>query len=84
MRNIGNKSGDLQNAKFGFLLTKDYKVISDISIRIDSNDRDYYETSKGKYFHPESSVTQTFNPRWFNGNAFRLSLTIHWQKEEKG
>ncbi|WP_318628833.1 LEA family epithelial adhesin, partial [Limosilactobacillus reuteri] len=74
----------LQSAKFGVALTKDYKIIGDVTVNIDSI-ADAYHTytaitghgSRGDHeFTPEAHVVQSFNPNtdvdlsgWINSST---------------
>ncbi|MYY65793.1 LEA family epithelial adhesin, partial [Lactobacillus salivarius] len=72
----------LQSAKFGVALTKDYRIIGDVTVNIDSiADADHAYTAMDgdggeKSFNPEANVVQSFNPNtdvdlsgWINSST---------------
>ncbi|WP_283579372.1 LEA family epithelial adhesin, partial [Limosilactobacillus ingluviei] len=54
----------LQSAKFGVALTKDYQIIGDVTVKIDSQGTYIAMDGHGKEkaFTPDPEVTQSFNP----------------------
>ena len=62
-KNNSTVSG-LQSAKFGVALTKDYRIIGDVTVTIDSQGTYIAMDGHGneKAFTPDPEVTQSFNP----------------------
>ena len=62
-KNNSTVSG-LQSAKFGVALTKDYRIIGDVTVTIDSQGTYIAVDGHGneKAFTPDPEVTQSFNP----------------------
>lgn len=62
-KNNSTVSG-LQSAKFGVALTKDYRIIGDVTVTIDSQGTYIAMDGHGneKTFTPDPEVTQSFNP----------------------
>ena len=84
LQNYNSKLSGLQSAKFGVALTKDYQIIGDVTVNIDSiADANHTYTamtghgSGGDHaFTPEAHVVQSFNPNtdvdpsgWINSST---------------
>ncbi|QIG36931.1 L-asparaginase [Ligilactobacillus salivarius] len=81
LQNYNSKLSGLQSAKFGVALTKDYQIIGDVTVNIDST-ADTYTAMTGHgsggdhAFTPEAHVVQSFNPNtdvdpsgWINSST---------------
>ena len=64
LQNYNSKLSGLQSAKFGVALTKDYQIIGDVTVTIDSQGTYVAMDGHGneKAFTPDPKVTQSFNP----------------------
>ncbi|WP_143456198.1 LEA family epithelial adhesin, partial [Ligilactobacillus salivarius] len=79
LKNYNSTLSGLESAKFGVALTKDYRIIGDVTVNIDSV-TDAYTAMDGhggtKTFNPEAHVVQSFNPNtdvdpsgWINSST---------------